>query len=151
MSRLPVIGGDADNWGTILNDFLDVAHAADGTLAPPISTGTARFALDTSQQSGMVIAANAIANPFGNVPNFAGIFAINDPMLTGATALFICGGGFVTKIAEGNSINPTYTTAKDTANKINVYMAPGNYVEIQNKWPNSMRACVTAIRMRDSA
>jgi hypothetical protein len=32
MSRLPVVGGDAGNWGTILNDYLLVSHAADGTL-----------------------------------------------------------------------------------------------------------------------
>jgi len=32
MSRLPVPGADGDAWGTILNDFLGVAHNADGTL-----------------------------------------------------------------------------------------------------------------------
>lgn len=32
MARLPVVGGDAGNWGTILNTYLQVSHAADGTL-----------------------------------------------------------------------------------------------------------------------
>lgn len=32
MSRLPTPGGDAGQWGSILNDFLDVAHNTDGTL-----------------------------------------------------------------------------------------------------------------------
>lgn len=32
MSRLPVVGGDTGNWGTILNDFLLVSHASNGTL-----------------------------------------------------------------------------------------------------------------------
>jgi hypothetical protein len=32
MARLPVVGGDAGNWGTILNTFLQVSHASDGTL-----------------------------------------------------------------------------------------------------------------------
>jgi len=32
MARLPVVGGDAGNWGTILNDYLQVSHASDGTL-----------------------------------------------------------------------------------------------------------------------
>ena len=32
MTRLPKPGGDAGNWGTILNDFLDVAHNSDGSL-----------------------------------------------------------------------------------------------------------------------
>lgn len=32
MSRLPTVAGDNDGWGTVLNDFLLVAHNADGTL-----------------------------------------------------------------------------------------------------------------------
>ena len=32
MSRLPVVGGDANTWGTVLNDYLGVSHNADGTL-----------------------------------------------------------------------------------------------------------------------
>ena len=31
MSRLPVVDGDNDNWGTILNDYLLVTHKNDGT------------------------------------------------------------------------------------------------------------------------
>lgn len=31
MSRLPNVGGDTGNWGTILNDYLSVEHNADGT------------------------------------------------------------------------------------------------------------------------
>lgn len=32
MSRLPTPGADSGSWGSILNDFLAVEHAADGTL-----------------------------------------------------------------------------------------------------------------------
>lgn len=32
MPRLPEIGADADNWGALLNEFLQVAHRKDGTL-----------------------------------------------------------------------------------------------------------------------
>jgi hypothetical protein len=32
MSRLPSPGGDTGSWGTILNDFLAIAHNADGSL-----------------------------------------------------------------------------------------------------------------------
>lgn len=32
MARLPVVGSDTNNWGTLLNAFLLVAHNADGTL-----------------------------------------------------------------------------------------------------------------------
>lgn len=34
MARLPVVGGDSGNWGTILNDFLEVSLNQDGTIQP---------------------------------------------------------------------------------------------------------------------
>jgi len=41
MTRLPTPGSDSGNWGSILNDFLNTAHNADGTLkASGISGGT---------------------------------------------------------------------------------------------------------------
>lgn len=41
-SRLPVPGGDPDNWGEILNDFLSQAHSASGLLADD-TVGTAQL------------------------------------------------------------------------------------------------------------
>jgi hypothetical protein len=35
MARLPTVGGDAGNWGTILNEYLTVSHNADGTIKIP--------------------------------------------------------------------------------------------------------------------
>ncbi len=32
MARLPIPGGDDNAWGQVLNDFLNVSHATDGTL-----------------------------------------------------------------------------------------------------------------------
>jgi hypothetical protein len=32
MARLPIPGADENTWGQVLNDFLSVAHASDGTL-----------------------------------------------------------------------------------------------------------------------
>ena len=32
MARLPTIGGDNDEWGSVLNEYLSVSHNADGTL-----------------------------------------------------------------------------------------------------------------------
>jgi hypothetical protein len=34
MARLPQPGGDNGTWGQVLNDFLAVAHASDGTIQP---------------------------------------------------------------------------------------------------------------------
>lgn len=41
MARLPTPGSDSGQWGNILNEFLEVAHNADGTLK---STGVAAHA-----------------------------------------------------------------------------------------------------------
>ncbi len=32
MARLPTVGGDSGNWGSVLNEFLGVAHNAGGTI-----------------------------------------------------------------------------------------------------------------------
>jgi hypothetical protein len=48
MARLPKIGGDADKWATLLNEFLLVAHNPDGTAravtAASLATGTVGLA-----------------------------------------------------------------------------------------------------------
>jgi len=41
MPRLPQIGGDDGNWGTILNDYLGQVHNTDGTLKDNIVTSNA--------------------------------------------------------------------------------------------------------------
>lgn len=41
MTRLPIPGADADTWGSILNDYLQVAHDADGALKPDAVTPAA--------------------------------------------------------------------------------------------------------------
>lgn len=41
MPRLPQIGGDDGNWGTILNDYLSQVHNTDGTLKDNVVTSTA--------------------------------------------------------------------------------------------------------------
>lgn len=38
MARLPTVGGDSGNWGTVLNEYLGTAHNADGTLKLDVQT-----------------------------------------------------------------------------------------------------------------
>jgi len=57
MARLPIVGGDSGNWGTILNDFLEVSLNGDGTIQPAAIT-----------QAGAVTSVNTVApNASGNV------------------------------------------------------------------------------------
>lgn len=32
MARLPTVGGDNNDWGAVLNEFLEVSHNGDGTI-----------------------------------------------------------------------------------------------------------------------
>lgn len=66
MARLPTPGGDEDNWGSILNDFLAVAHESDGTLksqagayTKPV-TGIPKSDLETTVQTSLSKADSAL-------------------------------------------------------------------------------------------
>lgn len=50
MSRLPQVGGDDGNWGTILNDFLAVEHNSDGTLKAAADIASAQAKADSAAQ-----------------------------------------------------------------------------------------------------
>jgi len=45
MARLPTVGGDYGNWGTVLNEYLATAHNTDGTLK---ESALSRVAADTN-------------------------------------------------------------------------------------------------------
>jgi len=48
MARLPTPGGDQNTWGTVLNDFLSIAHNTDGTLKDAAITGLAGQSVSSS-------------------------------------------------------------------------------------------------------
>lgn len=52
MPSLPTVGGDNNTWGTILNDYLEVAHAADGTQLYPGASVLWAGCVLTGQASG---------------------------------------------------------------------------------------------------
>jgi hypothetical protein len=39
MPRLPQVGGDNNDWGNVLNEFLTVAHNTDGTIKQSAVSG----------------------------------------------------------------------------------------------------------------
>lgn len=57
MAGLPTPGGDANNWGTMLNDYLQQALASDGTLVTSATnshTSGPNTNLSTATQPGLV-------------------------------------------------------------------------------------------------
>jgi hypothetical protein len=66
MSRLPTVGGDNDNWGTVLNDYLQQALYSDGTLVTTATnsyTGTTNTNLANSSRPGLVQLAGDLNTP----------------------------------------------------------------------------------------
>lgn len=59
MARLPKVGGDTGNWGTILNDYLDQSHNDDGTLKTD-TVGAPQ--LKSNSVTGAAIANGSISN-----------------------------------------------------------------------------------------
>jgi hypothetical protein len=84
--RLPVPGGDDGDWGDILNGFLGLSLASDGTLNP-IIVGTSQLQtgavttttiannavtntqLDSATQTSLAQAASAYVKPSGGIPS----------------------------------------------------------------------------------
>ncbi|HEY4963602.1 MAG TPA: hypothetical protein VIH90_02800 [Candidatus Saccharimonadales bacterium] len=75
MSRLPIPGGDNNNWGTVLNDYLQQSLATDGTL---LTTATNSYTtntntnLATGSRPGLVQLAGDISNTYSS-PSVVGL------------------------------------------------------------------------------
>ncbi|MGF7228354.1 MAG: beta strand repeat-containing protein, partial [Candidatus Saccharibacteria bacterium] len=76
MSRLPIPGSDDGSWGTVLNDFLDVSHASDGTLKSSAVTaaGAASDSAVVHNTGGEIIAGTKTfsASPIVPTPTLGG-------------------------------------------------------------------------------
>jgi hypothetical protein len=73
--RLPIPGSDNGSWGDILNGFLEVSHASDGTLASSVvgtnqlqNNAVTNAQLDSTTQSKLVAAASAVQTVNGKSP-----------------------------------------------------------------------------------
>jgi hypothetical protein len=65
MTRLPIPGADADSWGDILNDYLQVSLASNGTLKPDAVTPAA---IQDDSVSGTKLQDNSITSAKLDVP-----------------------------------------------------------------------------------
>jgi hypothetical protein len=68
MARLPVVDGDLDAWGGILNDYLEVGHNGDGThkyVVAAVASGDVTGATDTANVQNAVNAIVAANTYYG--------------------------------------------------------------------------------------
>lgn len=114
MTRLPTIGGDSGNWGTVLNDFLSVAHNSDGTAKNAMSVfnvkdygaagnGTTN---DTSAINSTIAAANSASGGIVFFPT--GTYIVSSTLTTPVSNTVITGTGTGSKIQLASSWSGSY-------------------------------------------
>jgi len=105
MPRLPQIGGDDGNWGTILNDYLGQVHNTDGTLKDNIVTSSALApnAVDTTViQDGTISEVKLDAALQTKVNSVAGNPALGGALSgTASNAQIVAGAVTTTTVADG--------------------------------------------------
>lgn len=112
MARLPQVGGDAGNWGEILNEYLAVAHKADGTIADD-SVGTSQLKSNSISNSAIIsgtITENKLA--ISNNPSTGNLLSWDGTDLTWtapATLSAVATSGSYTDLTNKPSI-PTDST-----------------------------------------
>lgn len=108
MARLPTVGGDDGNWGTVLNSFLQTSHNSDGTLKSVTqvfnvkdygATGDGATD-DTSSINSAIAAANATSGGIVFFP--LGTYIVSSGFTTPASYTVIRGVGMgsVIKLAS---------------------------------------------------
>jgi len=105
MSRLPVVGGDTGNWGTILNDYLLVSHAADGTLNANV-VGATQTNL-TSVAGGMLLRGTFASRPAAAAGNSGLYYLATDN--NGGTVYQSTGSAWL-QVAAGATHGATHST-----------------------------------------
>ena len=136
-ARLPTVNGDDGNWGTILNEFLEVEHDDDGkhdALLYSTQTLTDGASIDWDLSAGamatVTLAGNrALANPT-NLVNGATYLLIIKQDDTGSRTLSF---GSAYKFADGTA--PTLSTAANAVDII-AFLCDGTnlYGSFQNNF-----------------
>lgn len=135
MSRLPTVSGDSSTWGTVLNDYLSVAHNADGSLKsyinPKDSTYGALGDNATDDTAALQAALTAAAGKAFIWP--AGVYLVSASLLyPGNTKIIGAGcddGGTVIRVKPGTALTTPVLCSTDWYNNA---ATSGNPVEISD-------------------
>ena len=97
MSRLPTVGADNNDWGNVLNDYLQVAHNTDGTLkdGATLSSATTAIGSTVSFTKPTVV--------------YTPVTLTADKTITPNTATSIPGGGAIWRVVGDGTHNLTFS------------------------------------------
>jgi hypothetical protein len=103
MSRLPVVSGDTGTWGTVLNDFLGVAHYGDGSLKNSVvmNTHTGSYTLALGD-AGSLVAINSAVRSTVTIP---AVSTVAFPIGTAIQVVQDGTGTVILKAATGVTLN----------------------------------------------
>lgn len=127
MARLPQPGSDNDIWGNILNEYLNVAHTADGSLRPGISAdklvdGSANKVFTAANQTTLTsLVAVATSGSYNDL--------INTPRTANPTLIIANDAPASWKLAAGVLLDGTNDAAALTTaiNSGPVVLSPGTF------------------------
>ncbi len=102
-ARLPTVGGDNGNWGTLLNSYLQVAHNSDGTTKNSATVFNVKDYGATGDGStddtSAINSAMSAVNSAGGVLYFpTGTYMVSSTLTTPSSNVVITGTGTGTKI-----------------------------------------------------
>ena len=100
-ARLPTVGGDNNNWGTVLNEYLEVSHNASGihkNLAVNVKDYGAIGDGTADDTSAIQAAISALPSQGGTVYLPAGTYKITSPLSLRGHMLFLGAGRKATTI-----------------------------------------------------
>lgn len=134
---------------SVTNTISGATISASSVLRAPLcNESSSVYALDSGGSTNAIIIPNAgVGIPFSNASVFAGLIIVQAD--SGVIAMFLTGGGVISKLADSHNV---FSTTYGTAGKINVYLttsAPTNVVGIDNRLGVTITVRVMALRIRN--
>ena len=124
-ARLPSVGGDSGNWGTLLNEYIGTEHGTDGTHSKPLTGQLAMKA--TIISSGASYSINAITDQILIVNKASGsATALNLPTTPTAGLIYMIKDGK----GDAGANNITITPAAGTIDGSSNLVINGNYAAV---------------------